>query len=104
MKETEIRHYLEKNCYFGVPLDNRCDLTKTDWILHACLLTENKEERRMIYSKIVNFLKNSPERVPFTDLYHINDGLRKDFQNRPVQGGIFILLLNLSRHLIATPR
>lgn len=94
IKEKEINCYLEQNCFFGVPLDNRCDLTKTDWILHVCLLTDDLSVQRQIYSKIVNFLKNSSERVPFTDLYHINNGLRKDFQNRPVQGGIFILLLN----------
>ena len=93
LKNNELNHYLSKNQHFGVPLDNRSDLTKTDWILYICSLTDNRKIQKTLYGGIVNFLKESTCRVPFSDLYHVNDGIIKDFQNRPVQGAIFILLL-----------
>ena len=93
MREKEIACYLRNNKHLGVPLDNRSDLTKTDWILHTCALTDSREKQRELYSSIANLLNEAPERVPFTDLYHVDTGIKKDFQNRAVQGGIFILLL-----------
>lgn len=93
MKNKELKHYLLKKKHFSVPLDNRSDLTKTDWILYACSLTEDRKTQKSLYSGIVNFLKESSCRVPFSDLYHVDTGIIKDFQNRPVQGANFILLL-----------
>ena len=93
MKDNEINHYLSKTSRFGTPLDNRSDLTKTDWILFTCSLTDDKKIQQKLYKGIVNFLKESENRVPFSDLYHVDTGIIKDFQNRPVQGAIFILLL-----------
>lgn len=93
MREKEVECYLKKNQHLGVPLDNRSDLTKTDWILHACTLTDDREKQREIYGNVANFLNETTDRVPFSDLYHVDTGLIKEFQNRTVQGGIFILLL-----------
>jgi hypothetical protein len=93
LKEKEINYYLSKVNHFSIPLDQRSDLTKTDWILYICSLTENEEYRKHLYSGVANFLKESECRVPFSDLYHVDNSIIKDFQNRPVQGGIFILLL-----------
>lgn len=93
MREKEIDFYLKQNTHLGVPLDHRSDLTKTDWILYTCTLTEDRLKQKQLYSAVVNFLDETPDRVPFSDLYHVQTGKIKDFQNRTVQGGIFILLL-----------
>jgi hypothetical protein len=93
LKDKELNYYLSKNTKYSIPLDNRSDLTKTDWLLFVASLTDNKDIQQKIYKGIVNFLKESECRVPFSDLYHTETGIIKDFQNRPVQGGIFILLL-----------
>lgn len=93
MKNNELKYYLSKNTHFSVALDNRSDLTKTDWILYACALTDDRKIQKSLYGGIVNFLKESQCRVPFSDLYHVESGIIKDFQNRPVQGANFILLL-----------
>lgn len=93
LRQKEINCYLKQNKHLGVPLDSRSDLTKSDWILHVCTLTEEREIQREIYSKVVNFLNETTDRIPFGDLYHVDTGLKKDCQNRTVQGGIFILLL-----------
>ena len=93
LKDNEINHYLSKTSHYGTPLDNRSDLTKTDWILFTASLVDDREIQQKLYKGIVNFLKESENRVPFSDLYHVDTGIIKDFQNRPVQGAIFILLL-----------
>lgn len=101
LKINELNYYLSKNQYYGIPLDNRSDLTKTDWILYVCSLTDNRKIQKSLYSGVVNFLKDSPCRVPFSDLYHVNSGEIKDFQNRPVQGALFILLLKDKAKLLS---
>jgi hypothetical protein len=92
---NEINHYLTKVKNFSIPLDHRSDLTKTDWILYVCSLTDDLNIQRKLYKGVTKFLKESLCRVPFSDLYHVECSNIKDFQNRPVQGGIFILLLKL---------
>ena len=92
-RQKEVECYLKKIRHLGLPLDDRSDLTKTDWILYVCTLTDDREKQRALYSGVVNFLNESADRVPFSDLYHADTGAIKEFQNRTVQGGIFILLL-----------
>ena len=43
--------------------------------------------------RIDDYLKNSLERVPFSDWYDVKNGEFFQFRNRTVQGGNFILLL-----------
>jgi hypothetical protein len=90
---NELKYYITKVKHFGVSLDQRSDLTKTDWIVYIASLTDDRELQQKIYGGVVNFLKESECRVPFSDLYHVDNGIIKDFQNRPVQGAIFMLLL-----------
>lgn len=89
----ELNHYLTKVNHFSIPLDHRSDLTKTDWIIYICSLTDDKELQKKLYKGVINFLKESECRVPFSDLYHVDNGIIKEFQNRPVQGATFMLLL-----------
>ena len=93
MREREMDYYTSHAGKLSVALDNRYDLTKTDWILYTCALTDDRTKQRALYKGVAEFLRTSPCRVPFSDLYHVDGGLIKDFQNRTVQGGIFILLL-----------
>ena len=93
MREREMDYYTSHAGKLSVALDNRYDLTKTDWILYTCALTDDRAKQRALYKGVAEFLRTSPCRVPFSDLYHVDGGLIKDFQNRTVQGGIFILLL-----------
>lgn len=93
MRKREIECYRRVNRYLGLPLDSRSDLVKTDWVLHACTLTDDLDIQKELYAGVANYLNESIDRVPFPDLYRSNIGHLKEVQNRPVQGGIFILLL-----------
>ena len=51
------------------------------------------------YGKVItnemidDYLKNSPDRIPFGDWYETQDGSHHEFRARSVQGGCFILLI-----------
>lgn len=91
--EREVSYYITKNNEYGVPLDTREVYTKSDWIMWAATLTEDKEKVKALYLPIINFLKNSPQREPFSDWYYTDSGKFTYFKNRTVQGGVFAPLL-----------
>lgn len=93
LREAETDAYIARNNRFGVPLDSRAEFTKSDWILWAAALTSDTEKRKKLIAPIVEYLRGTPSRVPFSDWYETVSGRHHDFKNRTVQGGLFILLL-----------
>ena len=59
----------------------------------STILTEDKEYTDMIVSAMLNMLSETVDRVPFTDWYYTHDARQVGFQNRTVQGGLFINML-----------
>ena len=91
--QKELAYYEKKIDTYGTPLDSRSTLTKSDWILWCASMTEDREQAIRLIKPIVNFLENSRGRVPFSDLYHVDTGIFKEFMARSVQGGIFMPML-----------
>jgi len=91
--EKEVDYYLTKKGKFGLPLDNRNDYAKSDWTCWAACLTDDVEKSKAFISMITEFLKHSPDRVPFSDLHFAESGKHHYFRARTTQGGCFILLL-----------
>jgi hypothetical protein len=91
--EGEVRWYLEKQNPFGTPLDSRKDYTKSDWLLWAASFAEKREDFLKLIKPLARFLEESPDRVPFTDWYDTVTAKQCGFQNRTVQGGLFMPLL-----------
>lgn len=91
--QKELAYYEKKIDTYGTPLDSRSTLTKSDWILWCASMTEDREQAIRLMKPIVNFLENSRGRVPFSDLYHVDTGIFKEFMARSVQGGIFMPML-----------
>lgn len=92
--EREVEKYLENSYEFGIPLDNRSKISKTDWTMWLATLTEDEQKRNKIIKLVHNVLIKSPERVPFSDwIFDCETGKYKEFVNRTVQGSMFILLL-----------
>lgn len=91
--EREINCYLQRANAYGVPLDNRKAYTKSDWLCWVATLTNDEKKREKLLSGIAKFLKDSPDRVPFSDWYDTESGSHFYFRARSVQGGCFILLL-----------
>lgn len=93
--EKEVAHYMTKVNRFGIPLDIRSDYTKSDWQMWTTVLTDNKKYLDTVVDAMYEMLENTRDRAPFTDWYYTSTPYKRSFQNRTVQGGLFINLLNL---------
>ena len=91
--QKECKTYLEKSEKYGVPLDNRAKYTKSDWLVWCAALKDTKEGFEKAVKPLWDFYNESPSRVPMTDWYNADEGTQKGFQNRTVQGGLWIKLL-----------
>lgn len=91
LKELEVS--LKNRQHFGIPLDNRSNVTKTDWMMWLAALSDDKVEQEQIIELIYNYLTECSDRIPFADLYDSKLGTAERFTNRTVQGSMFVLLL-----------
>ncbi len=91
--ETEISYYKTKINEYGLPLDSRSDYTKSDWQMWSTVLCNDIQYRDSIISAMRKMLTDTEDRVPFTDWYFSSTAIQRGFQNRTVQGGLFINLL-----------
>lgn len=91
--DLELAYYKKMMCAYGLPLDSRCDYTKTDWQMWSTVLFDDAEYTDMIVSRMWDFMTDSPDRVPFCDWVFASHPKIRGFQARSVQGGLFINLL-----------
>lgn len=93
IKDTEIAYYKKQMNKYGVPLDCRADYTKSDWQMWSTEIKDDKEYRDMIIDRMWNMIGEMCERVPFSDWYYTSKPHMERFQNRSVQGGLFMPML-----------
>ena len=95
--ESELRReqafYRGKAELYGVPLDNRATLTKPEWMLWAACLADDPALLRDWCARILRYANETPNRVPFSDLYFTESGRKIGFQARSVLGGFHVALL-----------
>jgi len=89
----EIAFYKKVQLPFGLPLDNRKEYTKLDWILWTATLAESADDFTALLKPVYEFLNKTPDRVPLTDWYWTNTAKKTGFQARPVVGGVLIKML-----------
>jgi hypothetical protein len=86
--------YVSQAGDYGVLLDPRNDHTKADWELWtAAWLAEQSDAVSELVGGVYSFLNDTANRVPFSDLYVVSSAAQVAFQNRPVVGGMYGLLL-----------
>ncbi len=100
--ETETKYYLTKLEKYGIPLDSRSDMAKSDWNIWATALSDDTEYRDAIIRSIWTMVNETRERVPLTDYYNVKTGRQWQcgyykrpwgFSNRTVVGGFWMPLL-----------
>jgi hypothetical protein len=107
---SETESYLARADKYGMPLDSRCDQTKSDWLVWSATLSKSDRVFERMVAPLWDFYNETPERVPMTDWYDVASGRQVGwfsatdmrqfgFMNRTVQGGLYIKLLDKSGKL-----
>jgi len=89
----EMAYYRQVQNPFGLPLDNRENYTKSDWIVWTATLAENQADFEALIDPLFRSLHETTSRVPMTDWYWTRDARQRGFQARSVVGGVFIKAL-----------
>lgn len=91
--DTEMAFYKEHiNCY-GLPLDNREDYSKSDWILWTACLTGNDADFCALVQPVWKYANETTSRVPLSDWHYTSTGNQRGFQARSVVGGYYMNIL-----------
>ena len=90
---TEMDYYKKVQNKYGLPLDNRKDYTKLDWILWTATLTQDRNDFEALVDPVFLFLNETPDRSPMTDWYETKTARKRGFTARPVVGGVFLQML-----------
>ncbi|HXA44992.1 MAG TPA: DUF1793 domain-containing protein, partial [Candidatus Angelobacter sp.] len=89
----EVAHYKAVMQPYGVPLDSRTHLTKTDWSIWSATLADNQADFEAIIAPIYDYLNQTTTRDPIADSYMTDDVHSGGMHARPVVGGFFIKML-----------
>lgn len=89
----EIAYYLTKQNKYGLPLDNRRNYTKTDWIMWTATMADNMEDFHSITDLVYKYADETPSRVPISDWHDTETAERMNFKARAVVGGYFMKML-----------
>lgn len=84
---------------YGMPLDSRCDQTKSDWLTWCATMAGSREDFERFIAPLWDFYNETPDRIPMTDWYDTVSGCYIGFIHRTVQGGLFIKMLDESGKL-----
>ena len=92
--DQEVAYYKSVMQPYGVPLDSRTHLTKSDWSMWAATMASNRDDFETLVSPIYAYLTTTTAREPLADSYMTDDMHSGGMHARPVVGGMFIKMLS----------
>ncbi len=93
LMDRELKGYVARTNRYGLPLDSRASYTKSDWLVWCAAMTGNREDFTAMVDALWLAYHESPSRVPLNDWFDTLTAKQEQFQNRTVQGGLFMPLL-----------
>ncbi len=93
--QAETAYYKAHLDTYGLPLDSRTHITKSDWTLWSASLASNPADFAALIAPLGAYLNHTTARVPFVDGYHTDDLQSDLFHARPVIGGVFVRMLTV---------
>ena len=91
--QTETAFYKKSMQRYGLPLDSRTRLTKSDWLVWSATMAEHKDDFQALVSPLYDYLNETIARDPLADSYVTDKVKSGGMHARPVVGGIFIRML-----------
>ena len=93
---SETASYKKHINKYGLPLDNRADYTKSDWLVWTATLVNDRDYFEEMVDPLWDSYNCSRSRCPMTDWYDTISSRQIGFRHRTVQGGLWIKLLDAS--------
>lgn len=93
VSENEFKSYFARFNKYGLPLDNRAVYTKSDWLLWCACFAETQKDFEDFIRPLWLSYNETQSRAPLTDWYDTDTAKKQLFQNRTVQGGLWMRLL-----------
>jgi hypothetical protein len=90
----EILFYKSVQAEFGLPLDSRERYTKNDWVTWTATMADNLNDFKALFDPVYKFADKTPDRIPFSDWYIVDNARMRGFQARSVVGGLYIKMLD----------
>ncbi len=91
--QSELAFYRTKINPYGIPLDNRSDYTKSDWVLWTAVLADHRTDFDALVDPIWKYVNETPSRVPVSDWHWTTSGKERGFRARSVVGGYSLKIL-----------
>ncbi len=93
IRKTELDYYLTKQNEYGLPLDNRMEYTKSDWIIWTATMADDNETFDAFIAPLHKFYNETADRVPMSDWIWTDKANYRGFKARSVVGGYYIKML-----------
>jgi hypothetical protein len=90
----ELAFYKKVQAPFGLPLDNRERYSKNDWITWTATLATDRNDFQTLFNPVYSYVQATPDRIPLSDWYIVDNAIHVGFQARSVVGGLFIKMLD----------
>ena len=89
-RSQEMQFYINRCQTYGLPLDSRGELCKTDWQMWVTGFAETKSYRDKMIGLLWKYINETPSRVPVSDIHYVKDAKHSGFQARSVVGGYWM--------------